>query len=197
VIKGYISGMLMLCASVPALAQTATFADPSTGVSFQYPKEWKLVDSNQFYLQTAIPQHAEVRGGIVWKAGDAQKTTVSGVQFLYAFEKGDSSEACLHFQDEGDSAKSVVETVKIGNNLYAHRRSTGAGMCHQEREDIYGTYVNHACYLFDLSVHTICGGVVDGMRDATESEFAEARARLVDILKTVQFGPAGALTTHP
>jgi len=186
----------MLCAAVPAMAQTVTFADPSTGVSFRYPREWKRADGNQFYLQTAIPQQAEVRGGVVWKAGEPQKTTLSGAQFLYAFEKDDSSEVCLHFHDDGDSAKSVVEAVKIGNISYAHRSSMGAGMCHQEHEDMYATYSNNACYLFDLSVHTICSGVVDGMRDATAPELAAIHGQLMDILKTVQFGTAGAVAAH-
>jgi hypothetical protein len=190
--------MLLFCATVPALAQTASFADPSTGVSFQYPKEWTRATSSQFYLPTAmIPQEAQVRGAIVWKAGEPQKTTLAGAQFLYAFDKNASSVACLHPHNEGDSAKPTIDTVKLGYISYAHNHTEEAGMCHQENEDIYTAYINNACYLFDLSVHTICSGVVDGMRDATPSELAATHARLTDILKTVQIGPAGAATTHP
>jgi hypothetical protein len=187
----------MLCAAVQVLAQTAAFVDPSTGVSFHYPKEWTRADGNQFYSPPMmIPEGAQVRGAVVWNAGEPQKTTLSGAQFLYAFDKNVSSDACLHPHNEGDSAKPTIDTAKIGSISYAHNRSEGGGMCHQEQEDVYAVYINNnnACYLFDLSVHTICSGVVDGMRDATASELAETRARLVDILKTVRIGAA---TTHP
>jgi hypothetical protein len=194
--KSCICGILMLCA-IPAFAQTATFADPSTGVSFQYPKDWQRADSSQFYLPTGmIPQKAQVRGAVVWKAGEPPKTNLTGAQFLYAFDKNASSAACLHPRNEGDSATPTIDTVKMGSISYAHNRSEEGGMCHQEQEDVYTVYRSNACYLFDLSIHTICSGVVDGMRDATPLELAEARAKLVDILKAVQIGPAGTATTH-
>jgi hypothetical protein len=197
VIKACISGMLMLSVAIPALAQTATFVDPSTGVSFRYPAEWKRAAGNQFYSPPAmIPQAAQVRGAVVWNADKPPRTTLAGTQFLYAFQKGASSAACLHPHSEGDSAKANIDMVRINGISYAHNHSVEAGMCHQEQEDIYTTYLDNACYLFDLSVHTICSGVVDGMRDATESELAEARARLVDILKTVRLGPAKPATIH-
>ena len=197
-VKSCFSGILMLCAAVPALAQTASFVDSATGVSFQYPKEWKRADGSQFYSPPAmVPQSAQVLGAVVWSAGKPQKTTLSGAQFLYAFDKNASSQACLHPHNEGDSAKPTIDTVRIGNISYAHNHSEEGGMCHQEQENVYAAYVNNACYLFDLSVHTVCSGVIDGMRDATPSELAAIQARLDDILKTVQIGPAGAVTTHP
>jgi hypothetical protein len=197
-VKSCFSGILMLCAAVPALAQTAKFVDSATGVSFQYPKEWKRANNSQSYLPTAmIPQGAQVRGAIVWNAQKPPKTTLTGAQFLYALDKGASSDACLHPHNEGDSAKPVIDMVRIGSISYAHNHAENAGMCHQEQEDIYATYTNNACYLFDLSLHTICSGVVDGMRDATPSELGAIHAKLEDILKTVQIGPAGAVATHP
>ena len=64
------------------------------------------------------------------------------------------------------------------------------------KEDIYATYRNHACYLFDLSVHTICSGAVDGMRNATKKELTDINAQLMSILETVRIDKYTEITTH-
>lgn len=176
------------------------FSDPSTGVSFQYPKDWKQAVGNQFYLGPGmVPEKAEVRGAVAWKAWAATedaKTTLAGAQFIYALQKDVSSADCAHPHTEGNTTDSTVDTVTIRGVAYAHNRAEDAGMCHQEKEDVYTTYRNHACYLFDLSVHSICSGVVDGMRDATPAELAAVDATLLGILKTVRFNEPATATVH-
>jgi hypothetical protein len=205
-IGNYISAMLLGLAA-PAFAQTAAvddsatrFSDPVTGVSFQYPKEWKQATGNQFYLgQDFVPENAEVRGAVIWKAWDKTedaKTTLAGAQFLYAVQKDASSADCAHPVINDPASDSTVDTVTVGGIAYAHNHGEEGGMCHEEKEDIYATYRNGACYLFDLSVHSICSGVVDGMRDATPAELADVDARLMKILKTVKFSQPESAAIH-
>ena len=201
----HISGLLMLGLVAPALAQTtatirgseAQFSDPSTGVSFAYPKYWQQTAGSQFYLGlNLIPEKAEVRGAVAWKANADAKTTLAGAQFLYALQKDVSFADCMHPHNEGDATDSTVNTVKIRGVAYAHSRAEDAAMCHHQKEDVYATYRYGACYLFDFSVRTLCPGVVDGMREATPAELADMDARLLGILKTVQIGKPEAAAVH-
>lgn len=204
-VRGFSSAVMFsafsLCAVLPVVAQSSTkFADPQNGVRFRYPKDWKEASKNRFYLeQDFVPDKAEVRGVVAWKAWEETvnaKTTLAGAQFVYALDRNASSAACLHPQNHGDATASTVDTVKIRGMEYAHNHGGEGGMCHSENEDVYTTYRNHACYLFDLSVHTICSGVVDGMRDATPAELAEADAKLMGILKTVTINAPKSTATH-
>lgn len=193
--------MSVLCSASTAGAQaTAKFTDQPNGVTFRYPENWKNVPRNQFYLgQIFVPKKVDVRGVVAWKAWENTvdaKTTLAGTQFVYAIDKNVSSAACLHPQPEGDTTASPVDTVKIGEMEYAHGHGGEGGMCHSERENVYATYRNHACYLFDLSVHTICSGVVDGMRDATQAELADADAKLMGILRTVTITAPKTTAAH-
>lgn len=193
--------MSVLCSVSTAGAQvTAKFTDQPNGVTFRYPENWKNVPQNQFYLgQIFVPEKVDVRGVVAWKAWENTvdaKTTLAGTQFVYAIGKNVSSAACLHPQPEGDTTASPVDTVKIGEMEYAHGHGGEGGMCHSERENVYAAYRNHACYLFDLSVHTICSGVVDGMRDATQAELADADAKLMGILRTVTITAPKTTAAH-
>ena len=176
----------MLSAALTAGAQTQSFSDNSTGVTFRYPQTWALSKSQDFYLPSPlVPGNATRLGAAVWKAGNMPKTTLTGLQFLAAVEQKASKDACLHPHEEGSTEPPKVDSVTVNGVIYAHTRAEDAGMCHQVKDDVYTTYHNHSCYLFDLTVHTICSGVVDGMRDATPAELADADAKLMGILKTV------------
>jgi hypothetical protein len=63
-------------------------------------------------------------------------------------------------------------------------------LCHMANEELYFTYENGTCYLFDLASERECFGAVDGERDLTQSEWAEIQARLDRIMSTVSIrGP--------
>jgi len=195
--------MLSLVAS--ALAQMpatiagspARFSDPATGVSFEYPKYWQQAAGSRFYLGlNLIPEKAEVRGAVAWKANADAKTTLAGAQFLYALQKDVSFADCMHPHNEGDTNDTTVDTVTIGGVAYAHSQAEDAAMCHRQKEDVYATYRYGDCYLFDFSVRTICPGVVDGMREATPAELADVNATLLGVLKTVQIVKPEAAAVH-
>jgi hypothetical protein len=67
-----------------------------------------------------------------------------------------------------------------------HAQTGDAGMCHQVQEELYATYRNQTCYLFDLAVHTICPGVEDNNRALTGSELAQIQSSLEKVLSSVQ-----------
>jgi hypothetical protein len=111
-------------------------------------------------------------------------TNFNGAEFVYANRKAASIAECsasLH----GDSDK-ILTHKTIGNIDYVHAQTGDAGMCHQVQEELYATYRNQTCYLFDLAVHTICPGVKDNNRALTGSELAQIQSSLEKVLSSVQ-----------
>jgi hypothetical protein len=193
------------CMAGAAGAQmSASFSDPFTGVRFHYPANWRLGSQNsELYLSpnlvhvadalSLIPEKAEIRGVVVWEPANRPKTTLAGLQFLYAIDKTASAGACTK---EEDTMGTAADTLIVKGMTFRHSHAEDAAMCHHVREDMYATYRNNACYRFDLSVRTICPGVVDGMRDATSTELAGAQAKLMAILQTVTIGQPKNTANH-
>lgn len=196
--------ILTLCSSIPLMGQSAStanrlkdFKDVSTGVTYRYPEDWKQVSGNQFYLFPAfLPDQAAIRSGVLWAPnGILKNTNLTGAEFVFALQRGTSSRDCMHPVAQFASG-SHVDSVTLNGIEYAHNSAETGGMCHQMKEDVYTTYQNNGCYIFDLSVQTICSGAVDGMRDATKKELADVDTRLIDILETVRIDQHLATTAH-
>jgi hypothetical protein len=195
--------ILVLCLTLPLAAQSTRpvnrreFRDTSTGVTYQYPEDWKQVSGNAFYLFPAfLPDQAAIRNGLLWSpSGILKSTNISGAEFLFALQPGTSAHDCMH-PVAPHASGTHVNSVTLNDIKYAHNWSGTGGLCHGMKEDIYATYRNHACYLFDLSVHTICSGAVDGMRNATKKELTDINAQLMSILETVRIDQRAEITTH-
>jgi hypothetical protein len=184
--------------AVQTTPSSAQFTDAQHGVTFTYPANWSMSTANQFYLGSVFLQNADLRGVVAWKprqGGTKASTTLAGAQFTYALRKGATPAACMLPRNDEDTTGPHVDRVQIRGIRYAHSRAEDAAMCHHEKDSIYATYRNNTCYLFDLSVHTLCPGVVDGMREATKQELSDMDAQLLNILKTVQIRTT-ATTIH-
>jgi len=186
--------MLVLCTTIPLMGQSTStanrlkeFKDVSTGVTYRYPEGWKQVSENQFSLRPAFLQNrAKIRSGVFWApSGTLKRTNLMGAEFLFALQPRVSAHDCMHPVVPLASSPRV-DLVPLNGIKYAHNWAGTGGLCHQMKEDIYATYQNHACYLFDLSVHTICSGAVDGMREASKKELANINAQLISILETMR-----------
>jgi hypothetical protein len=190
---------LLVSAAIPAQAQQVTlatpssmqFSDPAYGVSFRYPARWNFSGGSEFYLPVSIASSDNPARGVVFVKDDGgfnpyPKTNLNGAEFVYVNRKTGSAKECsaLTTQDDGNSKPLAAKTI---NSIeYSHGRTQDAGMCHQVQEDVYATYRNQTCYLFDLAVHTICPGVKDNTREITSSELAQVHASLEKILSSVE-----------
>ena len=172
--------------ATPCLMQ---FTDPSSGITFRYPAKWSFGVSSGFYATTSITSRDNPARGVVFvKASEGfnpyPNTNLDGAEFVYANRKASSTAECsasLH----GDGDK-ILAAKAIGNINYVHAQASDAGMCHQTQEDLYATYRNQTCYLFDLAVHTICPGVKDNTRTLTSSEVTQIQSSLEKILSSVE-----------
>ena len=172
--------------ATPSLMQ---FTDPPYGVAFRYPAKWTFSVNSSFYATTSITSTNNPARGVVFvKASEGfnpyPNTNFDGAEFVYANRKSSSTAQCsasLH----GNGEK-ILAAKTIGSINYVHAQASDAGMCHQTQEDLYATYRNQTCYLFDLAVHTICPGVKDNSRALTTTELAQLQSTLEKILSSVE-----------
>jgi hypothetical protein len=161
------------------------FSDPAYGVTFRYPTSWTFSVNHTFYSPVSITSPDHPAFGIVFFT-PYPKTNLSGAEFVYTNYKAASAKECSPLTVEnGDTSKTLAPKT-INSIEYEHATAENAGMCHQVQEDMYAAYRNQTCYLFDLAIHTVCAGVIDGTRTVTSSEIAQVQASLEKVLSSVE-----------
>jgi hypothetical protein len=191
----WIAVSLLLTASMATAAQSPSatrlkqFADADTGVSFRYPHNWQLNTAGRGSVEVDFTDLKVMpRVAVYMEHGDSspyRNTTFVGAEFLYATRSIDSSKECskLIF-GEGANAKRQPPRV-IDGVTFAHVKTMDAWTCHSVYEDLFATYRNGTCHLFDLATELECFGAVDGERLLTKGEMAQIEATLNDVLSTV------------
>ena len=113
-----------------------------------------------------------------------QKTTLLGLAFAYVKAPQPSQEACAAM---AVSPASKAETVMINGVPFQHFENEEAGMCHGAKQEVYTTYRNGNCYLFEGDMDTSCSGVRDGQRDLTATETRALMLHLNAIPQSIRF----------
>jgi hypothetical protein len=171
----------------PAAVPMATYSDPAGDVSFDYPVVWKIDNAAKFYIPLLILQRdRKPQVQVVFSpAGNLyQKTTLLGLAFAYVKTPQPSQEACAAI---AVSPASKAETVTINGASFQHFENEEAGMCHGAKQEIYRTYRNGNCYLFEGDMDTSCSGVRDGQRDLTPAETKALMRHLNAIPQSIRF----------
>jgi hypothetical protein len=172
----------------------ATYEDAQHGVSFRYPSTWK--PGTQFgnvppvlsteattpnagfgYSEGGFPRNRVV--------GPYSKTNLEGFGIVYAAQPAASPAAC-----EATAASLAAtpghSTVVLSNRSYSAYQTGGAGMSQSFSGNLYATYIQGTCYLFETGMGSVAPGVVDGVRALTPAQVRSIEAHLFDILKTVR-----------
>jgi hypothetical protein len=172
----------------PAAVPMATYHDLDGDVWFQYPAAWKIDDTQQFYAPTFIlmgDRKARVQVVFYPEGNSYERTTLLGLAFAYVKVPQPSSESCAAMAAR--DAPDKLETVTIHGAPFEHTESEVAGMCHEAKQEIYRTYRNGSCYLFEGDMDTICSGVADGQRDLTAAETRALMGQLNAIPQSIRF----------
>jgi hypothetical protein len=193
----------------PAIAQTtkrpavlpkhagvpSTFSDPATGVSFSYPSVWKLSRRSPiqpFYETPVILQPDQLPDASVTfsSAGNYYaKTNLSGLSFTYVAMPGSTPEACDKLIAAASVSAKPPDRILLNGVSFTHIAGGDAGMCHRVAYDVYGTYRDNRCLLFEADTHTLCPGVVDGTRELTATESKALKRHLNSIVQSLWINP--------
>jgi hypothetical protein len=166
----------------------STYSDPAGDVSFEYPVVWKVDNSPQFYIPPFILQgNRKPRVQVVFSSSGNlyEKTTLHGLVFTYVKAPQASQEACAAMAVS--PAPDRAETVTINGAPFQRFELEDAAMCHGVKQEVFRTYRDGACYLFEGDIDTTCVGAVDGQRALTPTETRALMRHLNAIPQSIQF----------
>ncbi len=182
-------------------ALDATYTDAQHGVTFHYPSVWQA--ETQFaYHPPALSRSDEdkpiagfgyseggfPRGRFI---GPYSESELEGVGFVYTAEPAASAAECeAKAASYSDSPKHTK--VVIGGRTFSDYETGEGGMSQSISGDLYATYAQHTCYLFEADVAMVSAAVVDDIKPLDTAQMSAIFKRLTEIMKTVRIASKGA-----
>jgi hypothetical protein len=176
-----------------------TFSDPSSGVSFLYPRKFALTSGDKARPQFAPLGDAAMNfvqpGGVAIATVEMPSGSYPGTDFASAFfnvnvNRNLSEQECGHFafvdSHNVNGAPVDVEKAKIGSTDMETTSDFSASAMTQTETQYYHSYTNGACYEYVLSVGTAGYGTKDGVKPVNRDEVF---AKLEKILATAKIKP--------
>jgi len=188
---------------VRRLPTTVTYADESSGVSFQYPRKYALKtgeDADKLISSDALPMDFVQAGGVAVAAvavpeSAYPKSDLAAAFFNVSLNKSLTAEQCGEFSGpQAKVADAAAETtpqpskVMIGDMELRSRETLANDGTHEEASKYYHVFENGGCYEFALKVATGVETDEGGKRVDREEVFN----RLERILATVKINPVSA-----
>ena len=176
-----------------------TYSDANSGVSFLYPRKYKLASGDKAQAQLANMSDVSMNfvqpGGITVATVALPGSSYPGTDFASAFfnvnvNHGVSEQDCAHFafvdSRDADSEPVDAEKVKIGSTDMEMTSDFSASAMKQAETQYYHSYENGACYEYVLGLGTAGYGAKDGIEPVNRTEVF---AKLEKILATVKISP--------
>jgi hypothetical protein len=179
-----------------------TYTDPSSGVSFMYPRKFAIASGDkaqpQFAEMDAVPMNFVRPGGVPVARVVLPTTLYPGTDFATGFfsvnlNRSLSEQECPHFAfvdtSDADGEPIDAQKVKVGlpNGLKEMEMTSefeGNGTRQLETQ-YYHNYENRACYEYVLGL----GTAGYGAKEVEPVNRDEVFARLEKILNTVKIQP--------
>jgi len=183
---------------------TVTYADPSSGISFQYPRKYSLKtgdDANKLVSSDAGPMDFVQPGGVtvagvVLPESAYPKSDLGSAFFNVSVNKALTAEQCGEFsvpqvkaEGAGDAAPRMSKLM-IGDMELQSTETFAKDGTREEEAKYYHGFEDGACYEFALKVST--GVETDEGGKHVDRE--EVFKRLEKILATVKIAPAAEVT---
>jgi hypothetical protein len=177
--------------ALAASAQTATYTDPKSGVTFQYPSVWKQVADPASYTQSMVAENSLIKPVFVIefspKGNLYEHTNLTGLAFLYFAAPSPDVMACAKLGDVnlGESPKPTNSTI---HGVHFQRsKGSDAGMSHQLGSNAYSIYRNGVCYIFEEVFMNISRGVIESAHDLSNAETKALQHHLDAITQSIVF----------
>jgi hypothetical protein len=184
---------------------TVTYSDPSSGVSFQYPRRYALKtgdDADKLVSSDAVPMDFVQPGGVTLAAvavpeSAYPKSDLASAFFNVSVNKALTETQCGDFSvpqpkaEAGDAAEPAaprMSKLMIGDMELQSTETLAKDGAREETAKYYHVFENGACYEFALTVAT--GVETDEGGKHVDRE--EIFKRLEKILATVKINPAPA-----
>jgi hypothetical protein len=176
-----------------------TYSDPSSGVSFMYPRKFALASGDKAQEMDAVPMNFVRPGGVPVAMVALPGTLYPGTDFATGFfsvnlNRSLSEQECPHFAfvdtSDADGEPIDAEKVKVGlpNGLKEMEMTSEfeGNSTRQLETQYYHNYENGACYEYVLGLGTAGYGAKEGVEPVNRDDVF---ARLKKILSTVKTRP--------
>ena len=176
-----------------------TYSDANSGVSFLYPRKFKLASGDKAQAQLAnmndVPMNFVQPGGVTVATVALPGSSYPGTDFASAFfnvnvNHGVSEQDCSQFAfvdtRTADGEPVDAEKVKIASTDMEMTSNFSASAMKQAETQYYHSYENGACYEYVLGLSTAGFGTKDNIEPVNRDEVF---ARLEKILATVKVNP--------
>lgn len=186
-----ISAVLFVTA-MAAYAQNATYSDPKTGVTFQYPTVWVPYDKAPSYMGPSFTSEtAQPRAAFTFTNDNNvyRKTLLLSLIFSYFVVPTTDNASCLKLAQDASGGDLKPNPVVIHGVSYQEVDGGDAGMCHEQASQIAITYRNNQCFVFERDFNTECVGADDTKRKLTAAENKALQRHLDAIMQSVVFAP--------
>jgi len=185
---------------------TLTYADKTSGVSFQYPRKYSIETgdaADQLVSSDAVPMNFVQPGGVAIAAVTLPTSVYPNGDLAAAFfnvsvNKTLTTEQCGEFSEAkavtpaDNTAPATAQPAKlmIGDMELQSSETLASQGTREEASKYYHVFENGACYEFALRVATT-GVESEGGKHVDSKEIFQ---RLGKILATVKIGPATDMT---
>lgn len=176
-----------------------TYSDANSGVSFLYPRKFKLASGDKAQAQLAnmsdVPMNFVQPGGVSVATVTLPGSSYPGTDFASAFfnvnvNHSVSEQECSRFafvdSRDADSEPVDAEKVKIGSTDMEMTSNFSASAMKQAETQYYHSYENGACYEYVLGLSTAGFGTKDNIEPVNRNDVF---AKLEKILATVKVNP--------
>jgi hypothetical protein len=183
---------------------TVTYADKTSGVSFQYPRKYSLETgdaANQLVASDPVPMNFVQPGGVAIAAVTLPTSVYPNGDLAAAFfdvsvNKALTPDQCGEFSDAkpaapaDSTAPTQAQKLTIGDMELRSSETVASQGTREEASKYYHVFENGACYEFALKVATT-GSESEGGKHVDSKEVFQ---RLEKILATVKITPATEVT---
>ena len=186
---------------------TVTYADKTSGVSFQYPRKYALETgdaASELVSSDPVPMDFVQPGGVALAAVTLPESAypnsdLASAYFNVSLNKSLTAEQCGEFSvpqpnpatptDPGVQATAQLSKLMIGDMELQSAENTASQGTREEMSKYYHVHENGACYEFALKVVTIGVENQGGAKHVDRNRVFE---RLEKILATVKINPVAA-----
>ena len=175
---------------------SARFEDEAYGVSFDFPKNYRLIEGDLPQMDTglgylgAIPMSFRKDGGVRIATVEAPHGSYPNTDFVNAFvtvsaHSSVGSDSCRLFDSANDVGK-VAPPIMISGIAFNGIQQQAIASLHQYDGFYYHGYADGICYEVGYGYATAGNGAVDGLRHVNTYEISQ---RLQEILHTMLINP--------
>jgi hypothetical protein len=182
------------------ISKIVTYADPASGVSFQYPRKYSLKVGEQakeeWAASTPVSMDFVQPGGVNVVAVEMPKNSYPGTDFGAAFfnvsvhkELTEAQCSQFAFAKDGEDGKINVAKQKLGALEFGMVEDMGGKVMQQTDARYYHLYDSGACYEFVLGLGTAQHETADDLKTVDRDAVFN---QLEKILATVKITPVKA-----